>query len=1024
VTIARFRDAGSQGGSAWSAGRRGGKTTERGEHLKRKIQGAGLLVAALTLVGVLMVAGTAGARVGDADPDATPVAKSAQPTYIVRMLQNPVVAYEGGIAGLKATAPAKGTKIDSLDADVVKYVGYLKGKHDEKVAKVGAQKIYDYAYSFNGFAAKLNPGQVAKLEADPDVLSIEKTRELALDTATTPAFLGLTSDPDGLWFKGIKGENVVIGILDTGVWPESKSFTDRDAAGKLLYQQMPKLHIKCASTDTVTDGTWDANLCNRKLVGAQFYCASRGCDTVLEHEFVSPRDYNGHGTHTASTAGGNQGVPTTGAAAVFGSVNGIAPRARISAYKIGWDNGAGSAGANTGDVVAAVDQAVADGVDVINYSFSGTQTNYLDAVEIAYLFAGRDGVFVATSAGNSGPTASTVAHISPWLASVAAGTHNRNGTSRVTLGNGAFYDGASLTNGVSGNVVLATASGLAGADPNQVRQCFSDDGAGHPVLDPAKIAGKIVVCERGGAAPANARVDKSLAVKNGGGIGMILYNVAVSTLNADLHWVPSVHVNNVDGAAIVAYVNGAGASATASWPNATIVLNAPAPDVASFSSRGPSLAGGGDILKPDFMAPGVDIVASVAPPGNGGKDFDVYSGTSMSSPHVAGIAALLTQAHRNWSPAAMRSAIATTADALSRAGLNVPFNTGSGHVRPNLATDPGLVYDASYSDYLSFLQGQNCQCLPASIPAIDASDLNQPSIAIGDLAGAQTVTRKVTNLGSAATYNVSVAGPAGFTVAVNPTTLSLAAGETKSYTVTITRTDAPFNTYRFGSLTWSDGSHNVRSPIIVRPVALAAPAQLNLSGTSGSTTFTVKTGYAGTLNTAVRGLIPATTTPGHVNDDPANSFSPTGQGVTTHPLTIPAGTTYARISLFDEFTDGEDDLDLYVYLGNTLVGASGGGTAAEEVNLVNPAAGNYTVYVHGWETDGPDANYTLFTWVLGSADAGNATISPASTAAGVGTPVSLTLNWSGLTAGTKYLGSLAYSDGTNSVGRTIVRVDS
>lgn len=990
--------------------------------MKRKIQGAGLLVAALTLAVTLIVAGTAGARVGDADVSSE--SKSAQPTYIVRMIQNPVVAYEGGIAGFKATAPAKGSKIDSLDADVVKYVGYLKGKHEEKLAQVGGQKIYDYNYSFNGFVANLNPGQVAKLEADADVISVEKTRELEMDTATTPAFLGLTIPPDGLWTKGITGENVVIGILDSGIWPESKSFSDRDASGKLVYQQMPKLHIKCASTETVTDGSWDANLCNKKLVGAQFYCASRGCDTgVLEHEFVSPRDYNGHGTHTASTAGGNQGVPTTGAAEVFGSVNGIAPRARISAYKIGWDNGAGGAGANTGDIVAAIDQAVADGVDVINYSFSGTQTDYLDAVEVAYLFAARDGVFVSTSAGNSGPAASTVAHITPWLASVAAGTHNRNGQTTVTLGNNASYTGASLTNGVSGSVVLATASGMAGADPNLVRQCFSNDGAGHPVLDPAKIGGKIVVCERGGAAPANARVDKSVAVKNGGGIGMILYNVAVNSINADLHSVPSVHVTNVDGAAIVAYVNGAGASATASWPNASLILNAPAPDVASFSSRGPSRAGGGDILKPDFMAPGQDILAAVAPPGNGGKDFDIYSGTSMSSPHVAGIGALLTQAHRNWSPAAMRSAIATTADATSRAGLNLPFNTGSGHVRPNLATDPGLVYDAGYTDYLSFLQGQNCQCLPASFPSIDASDLNQPSIAIGDLAGSQTVTRKVTNLGGAATYNVTVPALAGYTIAVSPMTLNLGAGQTLPYTVTITRTDAPLNSYRFGSLTWSDSTHNVRSPIVVRPVAIAAPASLAGTGASGSSSFSVKTGYVGTLNSSVRGLIPATTATGHVVDDPANSFSPTGQGITTHSLPIPAGTTYARISLFDEFTDGEDDLDLYVYNGSTLVGASGSGTSTEEVNLVNPAAGNYTVYVHGYQTDGPDANYTLFSWALGSAAAGNATISPASTAAGVGTVIPMTFSWNSLAAGTKYLGSIAYNNGTNTIGTTIVRID-
>ena len=388
---------------------------------------------------------------------------------------------------------------------------------------------------------------------------------------------------------------------------------------------------------------------------------------------------------------------TTGAAALFGSVNGIAPRARIAAYKVCWDNGAGGCGANTGDAVAAIDQAVIDGVDVLNFSISGTSTNYLDAVEVAFLFAARAGVFVATSAGNSGPTASTVAHISPWLASVAAGTHSRSGTATVKLGNGAVYTGASLTPGVGpAAIVLATASGVAGADPNLVRQCFSADAAGHPVLDPAKVTGKIVVCERGGAAPANARVDKSLAVKNAGGVGVVIYNVAASTINADLHSLPTVHVDHVDGPAIVTYVNSTGAGATATLSQGVVTQTGPAPDVAAFSSRGPSRAGVGDILKPDFMAPGVDILAAVAPPGNAGKDFDIYSGTSMSSPHVAGIGALLSEAHPGWSPAAKRSAIATTADALSRAGLNQPFATGSGHVRPNLAENPGIVYNVEY----------------------------------------------------------------------------------------------------------------------------------------------------------------------------------------------------------------------------------------------------------------------------------------------------------------------------------------
>jgi subtilisin family serine protease len=776
-----------------------------------------LFAVALAVASVAAV-GSAGAQ--DDGPAAAKTGKGNSNVYIVRMLEPPVVAYEGGIAGLAATKPAKGNKIDPNDQDVVRYAGYLDSRHNAVLSKVGGQKVYDYRYAFNGFAAHMSPGQVAQAKVDPGVLTVEKTEELTMDTATTPAFLGLVDGTEGLWTaRNIKGENVVIGVVDSGVWPESKSFTDRDTNGKLVYQQMPGLHIKCASSETVTDGSWDANLCNRKLVGAQFFCASRGCDGVLEHEFLSPRDFNGHGTHTASTAGGNQGVPTTGAASVFGSVNGIAPRARVSAYKVCWDNGAGGCGANSGDSVAAIDRAVADGVDVINYSISGTSTNYLDSVEVAYLFAADAGVFVATSAGNSGPTASTVAHISPWLASVAAGTHNRSGSTTITLGNGATYTGASLTNGVGpAPIIRAQDAGVAGADPNLLRQCFSSP----IVLDPALVTGKIVVCERGGAAPANARVDKSLAVGNAGGVGVVVANVvAGASVNADLHTIPAIHVDNVAGAAIAAYAQTAGATATIA--NATLNANEPAPAVAGFSSRGPSLAGAGDILKPDFMLPGQDIVASVAPPGNNGKDFDVFSGTSMSSPHAAGVGALLTQAHPDWSPAAQRSAMATTAHQAIIGGYS-PFGAGSGQVQPNKAWNPGLVYEAGFNDYLAFLKGQGLCCASsAGIPALDASDLNQPSLSVGDLAGVQTLTRTVTNVdGSAAGYTANVVAPAGFTVTVIPGSFNIPAGGTQQYTVTITRTDAPLNVFRFGSLTWSDGTHSVRSPISVRPVALAA----------------------------------------------------------------------------------------------------------------------------------------------------------------------------------------------------------
>ena len=972
-------------------------------------------LGAFAALGVLLLTvPTAGFGGEDESSGATLKHGAGSGVYIVRMVDQPVVAYEGGIAGLKATKPAKGTKIDPRSSDVAKYAGYLDSKHDAALAKVGGKKVYDYRYTYNGFAAQLSEAQADKLAATEGVLSVEKAVEVTMDTATTPTFLGLTDPANGLWTKqGIKGENVVIGIIDSGVWPENPAFSDRDANGKLIYSPNPGIWHgrKCNPGEA-----WDASLCNQKLIGAQYFCASRGCDSVLPHEFLSPRDYNGHGTHTASTAGGNEAVPTTGAAALFGTINGIAPRARIATYKVCYDNGEGGCGANTGDSVAAIDQAVADGVDVLNYSISGTSTNYLDAVEVAYLFAADAGVFVATSAGNSGPTASTVAHISPWLASVAAGTHNRSGTAVATLGNGATFTGASLTAAVgSSPLVRAQDAGVAGADPNLLRQCFSDP----VVLDPAKVAGKIVLCERGGAAPANARVDKSAAVKVAGGVGMILANVTASSLNADLHSIPTVHVDHVAWPTIAAYAQTAGA--TASLSQAVVNDTAPAPDVASFSSRGPSLAGGGDILKPDFMAPGQDILAAVAPPGNAGKDFDLYSGTSMSSPHVAGLGALLTEAHPDWSPAAMRSALATTADAVSRSSLTAPFGAGSGHVRPNLSTDPGLVYDAGFADYLSFLKGQ--RLIGNNVPAIDASDLNQPSIAIGDLAGAQTVTRTVTNVAStAATYTAALVLPAGFTGSVSPSSFTIAPGAKQTYTVSFTRTDAPFNTFRFGSLTWSDGTHSVRSPIALRPVQIAAPAELSGTGTSGAFDYTVKPGYTGTLTAAAAGLVPATTTAGTVPDDPTDEFVKDGPGQVKFDVAIPAGTTYARWNLFDAHTDGDDDLDLYVYRGATLVGASGGGTSAEQVSLVNPPADTYSVYVHGWQTDGPDAQFTLFGWALGST-ATSLTASPASQPATTGQPAPMSAAWTGLTAGTKYLGSVTYGDGTNAVGRTIVRVD-
>jgi len=965
-----------------------------------------------------------------------PVEESPNGVYIIQMINDPVVAYQGDVPGFRATKPPKGEKINPNNRDVVRYVGYLNGKHNEALGKVGGNKLYDFVYSFNGFAAQMSVEQANKLISVDGVLVVSPDALQTMDTSSTPTFLGLDAE-GGLWDQlggvGSAGEDIIIGVVDSGIWPESLSFTDRvdnngvpAAQGNKVYQQIPGWHGKCKPGEG-----FNASNCNQKLIGAQRFNAAWGGDAALEAErpweFMSPRDYNGHGSHTSSTAGGNHGVPTTGPAAGFGSISGMAPRARIAMYKALWSTeDASTASGFNSDLVAAIDQAVADGVDVINYSISGTTTNFLDPVQVSFLFAADVGVFVAASAGNSGPTTGTVAHPGPWLTTVAAGTHNRNGSGSVTLGNGATYFGASLATAVGpAPLVNSTAAGLAGADANQVRQCFSG------TLDPAVVTGKIVVCERGGTPPANARVDKSLAVQMAGGVGMILINVTANSLNADFHFVPTVHLQNTDLAAVEGYAATSGATATINA--ATLTFTDPAPFTAAFSSRGPLTAGGGDLLKPDVIAPGQDILAAVAPPGNHGLDFNLYSGTSMSSPHVAGLAALLKDLHPDWSPMAIKSSLMTTGyDVLD--AVNTPtkiFRQGAGHVQPNSAADPGLVYDHGFNDWLAFLCGTTTGVNPATCSALaglgysfDPSDLNGASIALGDLAGIQTVTRSVTNVGSgAATYNASVSGLTGINVSVSPNSLTLDPGETGSFDVTFTTTTATLNSYAGGFLTWSDGSHNVRIPLVVRPVALAAPAQV--SGTGDPINYDVTFGYTGAFTATPRGLIPATVTPGTVNQDPDQTFDPNDPtGTVAIPVTIVAGTTYARFQLFDEDVAPGSDMDLYVYRGTTLVGASTTGTSAEVVNLQNPIASNYTVYIHGWGLTADPSPFVLHTWLLGSADAGNMTVTaPASATTGATGTIQLT--FTGLAPATKYLGSVVYGDGVNPLptSPTIVRVD-
>src|SRR5262249_7051644 len=412
-----------------------------------------------------------------------------------------------------------------------------------------------------------------------------------------------------------------------------------------------------------------------------------------------------------------------------------------------------------------------------------------------------------------------------------------------------------------------------------------------------------------------------------------------------------------------------------------------------------------------------------APPEQAGRDFKLLSDTSMSSPHVAGVGALLKQLHPTWSPMMIKSALMTSGtDVLdSVSDATRIFRQGAGHIKPNSAADPGLVYDSSFNDWLAFLCGTG-QLTGCSSIAIDPSDLNVASIAIGDLAGIQTVTRKVTNVGtSAATYTASTTGLAGITANVTPTSLSLNPGETGTFTVMFTRTTAPLNAYVGGQLTWSDGTHNVRIPMVIKPVPIAAPSEV--TGTSSGIAYSVKTGYAGTLGFAARGLVAPTTFAEVVAQYPDQTFNPNDPTGTFHEdIMVPAGLKLLRVGIDEGFiTPSGTDLDVYVYRGGVRVGQSADGDSNEMVTFTNPSAGIYSVYVHGFNTNGPSASLTLFSWQLTSASAGNMTV-PGPVATTTGGTVLVNLSFLGLTNGTWYLGQTIYNDGTNDIGSTIVNV--
>ena len=996
--------------------------------------------------------------------------------YIVQLIDKPVASYNGGISGLNATQPSGGQRLDLASQDVQLYSDYLERKQAGVQAIVAAAPVqYQFQVVLNGFAALLTDAEVRQLKASGEVATIQADVPSRLDTNYTPTFLGL-DQPGGLWSQlggqAGAGENVIIGVIDGGVWPENPAYADRiDANGAPSFD--PNATQAYGAPPAAWKGScqtglgFEARHCNNKLIGAQFFNASRLTDTAhVAHwsEFVSPRDsiggangQGGHGTHTSSTAAGNNGVQAAIGSTAMGAVSGMAPRARVAVYKVCWsyNDASDPTGAKNqcwnADNVAAIEKAVKDGVNVINYSISGG-SSVNDAVEQAFLHASNAGIFVAASAGNAGP-ANTVAHLSPWLTTVAASTHDRFSKADLTLATGKLYSGASMNGTALPALPLIRAedAGVAGADATKLGLCYSAGGnANVALLDTAKVAGKIVTCTRG----ANARIDKSLAVLEAGGAGMVLVDNGAG-LVAEVHSVPTVHLNAQDGNLVRAYAQTTAAKAALSKSVVTrgVVL---APVMADFSSRGPN-SFDPNTLKPDLTAPGVDILAGVTPALTRDQQTQVidgtlvpppawamYQGTSMSSPHVAGLAALLHQRHPGWSPAAIKSALMTTGsttypDALSGDTRGVlPFAQGAGHVTPNKAADPGLVYDAGAGDYKKYMCGVGIgsQCSDGSIAGYN---LNLPSITVGNVMNSQSVTRSVTNVGASAATYTAAASISGYDIAVAPASLTLEPGETKSFTLTLTRTNAPSNVWQYGALVWSDGAHVVRSPVTARSgLSAIAPALVQSESASGNRAISVTTAFSGRPGAAIGGLREvnrsaltiAQATSGAVDTIALATAACKAaiSGVRVVPFTLPANTLAARFELFDRDTDGGGghDLDLLVLNGaGNVVGSSLHDGSNEAVTLLSPAAGVYKVCATGYAiANGVSTGFTLSSAVSVKGDTGGNLKASLPTKVYANGSASAILSWSGLGAGKRFLGAVQLLDPNgNMAATTAVSVD-
>ncbi|XP_057752125.1 subtilisin-like protease SBT4.3 isoform X1 [Arachis stenosperma] len=661
--------------------------------------------------------------------------------------------------------------------------------------------IYSYGRSFNGFAAMLSEEEAAIISNMEEVVSVFPNLGLELQTTRSWDFMEFTDDASKLT-PPFDGRNIIIGMFDTGIWPESESFNDEG-----LGPPPKKWRGKCQTEHNFT--------CNNKIIGARYY-QSFG----LEDQFKSARDESGHGSHAASIAAGREVVRANYFGLAKGTAKGGAPNARIAVYKVCWNMACYAA-----DILAAFDDAIADGVDIISASFAGyLQSRFLfNPVAIGSFHAVKNGILTIAAAGNQGPQRGGLANHPPWILTVAASIIYRKFVTPLVLGNGDVITANSINiynvKNISYPLILGGNATNFSANyiPRESSLCFPGS------LNSEKVKGKIVLCENseGGA-----------GVQMATGAGVIAPNRPQQNY-AENYLFQTACISNKEISKVSQYIK---SSNLCSKPKANIMFSETmedknAPYVASFSSRGPNIFNH-DIFKPDLCAPGVNILGAWSPIASpslfsGTEDFrsveyNIISGTSVSCPHVTGAAAYVKATHPTWSPAAIKSALMTTANPMDPKmhEYEKEFAYGSGHVKPLYAVDPGLVFNATKEDYSDFFckEGPRNGC--KSSKALKPWDLNYPSLSLAVKDGNAikgNFVRAVTNVGMPkSTYDVIIDVPHILKVKVEPLTLAFSkVGEEKFFYVEVTGPKISQVPIISGSIKWVHLNHIVRIPIVV-----------------------------------------------------------------------------------------------------------------------------------------------------------------------------------------------------------------